>query len=190
LDEATFHCREALRIEPEAFEAHLNLGRILADTSELDEAIKHLSEAVRLRPEHAIASYHLGFALEKQEKSGQAVRRYVDAVKSRPDLVPALLSLASIRATTPYYDLRNGEEAVELAEKACQLTKYTDPWALDVLAAAYAETGRFSEALRLAGTAMQLARASGNEKRAIAVQQRIELYRQEKSFRRAAPFDP
>jgi tetratricopeptide (TPR) repeat protein len=190
LDEAASHCREALRIDPEAFEAHLNLGRILVDKGELDEGIKHLSEAIRLRPQDPLAEYHLGLAREKQGNEGAAVQHYVRAIENRPELVPAILSLASIRATTRYYELRNGENAVELAKKGCELTKYTDPWALDVLAAADAEAGQFSEALRIGSMAIQLARAAGNEQRATVVEQRVDLYRQGKPFRRSAPFDP
>ena len=190
LDEATFHCHEALRIAPEAFEAHLNLGRILVDTDKVDEGIQHLKEALRLRPEHGLAWCHLGIALEKQDKLAPAARYYAAAVKTDPDLAPALLSLASIRATAPDDELRGGDEAVELAQKACELTRYADPVALDVLAAALAETGRFSDALRVAGMAVQCARAGGNEKRAVAAQRRSEFYSRNEPFRRSAPFDP
>ena len=190
LDEATFHCQESLRIAPDTFEAHLNLGRILVDTDKVDEGIKHLSEALRLRPEDGLVRCHLGLALEKQDKLGLAARYYAAAVETRPDLVPALLSLASIRATAPADELRDGEEAVKLAEKACELTRYADPVALDVLAAALAETGRFPDALRVAEMAVRYARATGNEKRAAAVQRRVELYSRNEPFRRSAPFDP
>ncbi len=190
LSEAGFHCREALRIDPEAFEAHLNLGRILVDMGKLDEATEHLREAIRLRPNDALAAYHLASALEQKEQYGAAVRYYAISVENRPDLLPALLSLASIRATAPFHDLRGGEEAVELAKKACEQTRFSDAWALDVLAAAEAELGRYSEAVRTATMALQLARSLRDQKRADAVQGRIELYRQEKPFRRSAPFDP
>jgi len=190
LNKAAAHCREALRIDPQAFEAHLNLGRILVDNDAAEEGLKHLSEAFRLRPDDALASYHLAVTFEKQGKIGQAASYYATAVKNRPDLVQALLSLASIRATTPYYELRNGQEAVELASTACELTRESDPWALDVLAAAHAENGEFREALRTAEAALRLALAAGDQTRVALVQKRIEAYQQNQPFRRSAPFDP
>ncbi len=190
LDEAAAHCREALRIDPQAAKAHFNLGRILVDTGHPDEGIRHLSEALRLRPEDPIVSCQLAVALEQEGRFGEAATFYTRALNNRPDLVQALLSLASIRATTPYYDSRDGEEAVKLAEKACQLTERPDARVLDILAAAYAEAGRFPDALRTAEMAIQLALATGDEKRAGVVQQRVELYQQRKPFRRSAPFEP
>jgi tetratricopeptide (TPR) repeat protein len=190
LEEAAYHCRQALGIDPECFEAHLNLGRILVDTGPLEEGIQHLTKALELRPDDSLALYHCAVANEKRGEIGLAATHYERALKNQPDLVQALVSLASIRATTRQYDARDGKEAVVLAEKAADLTKHSDPWALDVLAAAYAEAGRFPEALRTARTAMQLALAKGDQLRARVVQQRLELYQQREPFRRSTPFDP
>jgi Flp pilus assembly protein TadD len=59
--------------------------------------------------------------------------------------------------------VRNGPEAVRLAEHACAVTSRGSPELLDTLAAAYAEAGRFPEAINAAQEAIALARTAGNE---------------------------
>ena len=64
-------------------------------------------------------------------------------------------------ATSPDDGLRNGAEAVRLAERACELTHYGQPLFMGTLATAYAEAGRFPEAVTTAEKAEQLATAAG-----------------------------
>jgi Flp pilus assembly protein TadD len=63
-------------------------------------------------------------------------------------------------ATDPDAQFRNGAEAVELATRACELTKYQSPLPLATLAAAYAEIGRFQEAVSFAERAQDLAKGN------------------------------
>ena len=178
--EAMIHFREVVRIDPESFEARLPLGINLLKRNELDEAIEHLAEAVRLSPNHLSARYHLGEALHKQGRLDQAAVHYARTLEREPDHVPALLCLASIRAMSPSVELRDGQQAEKLARKACELTHFKHPQALDTLAAAYAERGRFQEAILPASQALQLAREGGHDSLADAIQRRIELYKQHK----------
>ena len=184
--ESMKHCREALRFDPDCFEAHLNLGRALQHDGKTEEATVHLSEAVRLKPDNAPARYHLGLAMQAQGKPGQAVEHYNRAIEEWPDLVPPLLELASIRATSGYYNLRDPEEAIQLATKACELTRYQDPTALDTLAAAHASAGQFPEAVQCSERALQIADAIRDKDLVNAIRGRLALYRQRKPFVRSA----
>jgi len=96
----------------------------------------------------------------------------------------ALLVLACLRASAAAPKLRNGEEAVALARRLCELSKFRTPETLDVLAGAYAEAGRFEEAVRTAEFTLWFARAVEREKLVPGVLARLELYRQGKPFRR------
>ncbi len=183
LQGAITHYRQVLRIDPESFEAHLPLGVDLLEIGELEEATKHLAEAVRLGANDPSARHYLGLALHRQGKLAEALVHYRRALQYQPKHVGALLGLASIRATAPASELRDGDEAVRLAEKACELTGREDPQAVDVLGAAYAEAGRFQEAVFAARRAQTIARAAGNEKLANAIRRRLELYRRQKPFR-------
>ena len=78
-----------------------------------------------------------------------------------PDSPIVLNNLAWILAANPDSRLRNGPEAVTLAERACQLTEFRQPMFIGTLAAAYAEAGRFEDAVKAAEQARDLAVAAG-----------------------------
>jgi tetratricopeptide (TPR) repeat protein len=79
--------------------------------------------------------------------------------------------------------LRDGNKAIRLAKNACEKTNCLMPELLDVLAAAYAETGQFDQALETAQRAYQLAQAQNKTELLSNYQSRIELYRLKKPFR-------
>jgi hypothetical protein len=73
--------------------------------------------------------------------------------------------------------LRNGAEAVRHAERACLLTKFAQPGMVTALAAAYAEAGRFPEAVSTAEMAVRLQTASGGMQFAVINNQLLPLFR-------------
>jgi tetratricopeptide (TPR) repeat protein len=87
------------------------------------------------------------------------------AIQIQSELRRALNNLAWVLAASPDAELRNGAEAVRLAERACELTHYGEPLFIGTLAAAYAEAGRFPEAVTTAEKAEQLATTAGSKKR-------------------------
>ena len=176
--EAMARYREALRIDPAYTEVRINLGLLLLMTHRHDEARAEFAEAVRHEPDSPHTHYHLARALKRQERLREAVPEYQRVLELDPNYLSALLDLAVIRAAGPESALRNGREAVQLASKACTLTRHRDPKMLDALAAAYAETGRFGEALRTGKQALDLARAAGDEKLARNIHSRLVLYTQ------------
>src|SRR5262249_43784102 len=85
------------------------------------------------------------------------------ALLRQPDFPEALDELSWILSTNPRPELRNGAEAVHMAERACQLTGGTDADKLKTLAAAYAEIGRFQDAVVTAEKGRQLGAKSGQQ---------------------------
>ena len=85
----------------------------------------------------------------------------------------------------PDASVRNGAEAVELARRANQLAHNRQPGVLDTLAAAYAEAGRFREALAAANEARRLASQQNNPALADALRARIALYEAGKPYHEA-----
>jgi tetratricopeptide (TPR) repeat protein len=100
--------------------------------------------------------------------------------------VPALNDLAWLRATAPDPGLRNGPEAVRLAERACQLTQNNDADAITTLALAYAEAGRFDDAVVTARKARAVALAQGQTEVAARNEQLLELYKSGRAFHQEA----
>jgi hypothetical protein len=94
-----------------------------------------------------------------------------------------LTGLAWIRATSSDPSLRSADDSVRLAERAAALTNNRDLPALDALAAAYAATGRFPDAVRVARMGLDLAVAAGQAAVAAQFAQRIELYQKDRSLR-------
>jgi Tfp pilus assembly protein PilF len=183
IQEAEEAYREAVKHDPDMALAHLHLGTLLVELGALEAAKEHLSEAVRLDPHDAYTQFNLGIAFCKEQDFGQAAIYLNRALKEDPDFVPALVSLALLRATSNDAAHRNGLEAVELAERACQLTRYEHPGAVQSLAAAYAEAGRFPDAVSAAKHGIRVALASGNGAMADAIRQALELYQQDMPLR-------
>ena len=99
----------------------------------------------------------LAAQLETEGKIEEAIQYYREALNMDSNNPVVLNSLAWILATTSKPELRNGEEAVQLATKAVELTDRRLPLFIETLAAAYAEAGQFSKAVQIAQAARILA---------------------------------
>jgi spermidine synthase len=185
LDRAIDHFNMAVRINPGYAEAHNDLAVALIKKGSLDDAIRHYRAALRVNPDLAVAHGGLGDALIRQGKTEQAVEHLSKAVQLEPNQVTALNNLAWTLATDRDPRFRNGQKAVELAERACALTDNEHPLFLDTLAAAYAESGDFDKAEETARRALALARSAGQGQAewALEIEKRLALYSRGQSFR-------
>jgi tetratricopeptide (TPR) repeat protein len=187
LDEAIENYRKAIQINPNFAKALDNLGVALAAQGRFDEAIENFHQAIQSNPNYAEAQYNLGNALAAQGRIEEAIAQYREALRLNPNLVGALNNLAWALAASPEAELRNGAEAVGLAERACELTHHGEPLFLGTLAAAYAEAGRFPEAVTTAEKAEQLATTAGLTAVAAKNRQLLELYRAGKPYHESPP---
>ena len=157
LTEGTRQLREALKFKPGHMETEFNLALALNQQEQWREAaglFKSTADAYRADPK---AHYEFGLALAHLNETHQAMSEYAAALLIQPDFPDALDGLAWILSTSPTADFRNGTEAVKMAERACTLTGRNNPAKLKTLAAAYAETGRFEEAIQALQAASGLA---------------------------------
>jgi Flp pilus assembly protein TadD len=155
--------REALAVSPYDAETHHLLGVALARKGESIDAFHQLTYYVLIRPDRAEAHSELHRALLALVNSSDAAKLLHQAASAIPDSAVALDELAWVFATHPNDELRDGHEAVRLAEHACTLTKRTNPLLLATLASAYAETGNFSEAINTIQESISKARSSSDQ---------------------------
>ena len=184
--EAIGHYEDALRLRPDYVDALNSLGLALARAGRFKEAIARYDEALRIQPDQAQVHNNLGNALRQTGRLMEALGHYDEALRIKPDSVSALTNLALIRATDGDPQLRNGEEAVRLAERACALTGRDNVGCLDTLAAAYAEARRFDDAVTTAEQAVALARSANQEALADEIVSRVALYRDRRPYRAVA----
>jgi len=178
-DEAETHFRAALKDKPDDPDAHANYAALLAGQGRVREAILHLRAAILFEHKYnpAIESrIQLAALLYQTGDARQAVALFRQALSFKPDQAEALNNLAWILATCSDDQVRNGIEAVRCAERACQLTAFKQAGMVGTLAAAYAEAGRFPEAITNAELAVKLATAAGNIQFAAVNQQLLTLY--------------
>jgi Flp pilus assembly protein TadD len=186
-DEAIENFRKAIQINPNFSEAQNNLGIALADKGQFDEAIENYCQAIQVNSNRLETFFHLGMTLGQLGCTREAVAQSREALRLNPNLPGPLNNLAWVLAASPDAELRNGAEAVRLAERACELTHYGEPLFIGTLAAAYAEAGRFPEAVTTAEKAEQFATSAGLTDVAAKNRQLLELYRAGKPYHEPAP---
>jgi Flp pilus assembly protein TadD len=158
--EALQHFTEAARLNPEDPDALFNLGRALLEVNKPAEAAIQFRSVLRLRPGDARAHYRLAGALTRLGETAEAIFHYRETLRLTPDSPTTLSELSSIYASNPDPTLRAPAQALEMAQRACELTDYQDACMLTSLAAAYAEAGRCQDAVRVAQQARDLALTS------------------------------
>ena len=176
ITEAIAEFGKALQIQPNDAATHNNLGSALLQRGSFSEAAAEFQKALQLTPNDAKAYYNLGNCLLQEGHSSEAAASYKQAIKIQPDSVWALNSLAWLLATSSDNSLRNGNNALAMALQANQLTGGRNPLVLHTLAAAYAETGQFAQALETALTALHLAETESNNDLMQALQAEISRY--------------
>jgi len=177
LDEAVVQFHEVLRLQPNYQPAWVQAGLARARQGMPAEAAEAFSSALRIKPDDAEVHCRLAAALASQHRTKEAVQHYRAALKLAPDLPEALNNLAWILAANPDAQVRDGREAVDLAERACKLTDYKQPQLIGTLAAAYAEAGRFAEAVATAEKAKALAEQANQAELAARNGALLEQYR-------------
>ncbi len=184
LDEAAEHFRQAVRGEPNLHAAQAGLATALLQTGHPEEAAEHFAAAMRLEPQKGLTNCYCAEMMYRKGDLTEAAVYYRRALEQNPEHVAAMLNLASILATGDQPGLLNVDEALALATKACEVTRYQDPAVLKSLAGVYAAAGRFGDAASIARRAMELALASGNQNLANRIHELFMVYERHRAEQR------
>ncbi len=163
LAEGVTEFRAALKLNPGDAGFRRNLGQALNQEQQWAEAAEVLEPLTLSQPANFNAQFQHGLALEHLGRIRDAASHYAAALLQNPDFPDALQHRAWIAATDARPELRDGTQAVAMAARACDLTGQKRPAMLLTLAAAYAEAGRFGDALAAVGKAEELARSQGQK---------------------------
>lgn len=190
LDGAGVCFSKAVEADPAFTQARDNLAFVLLQQGRLDDAIMHYRQIIQLRPRHAPALGNLGVALRLAGRIQDAVAQYREALEINPDDPTTLCNYAWILATHPDAMVRDGDRAVALAERARVVPGGVEMETLKTLAAAYAETGRYAEALQCAQEALESATRGGDHGAAQVVRLQIQSYYSRKPWRETGIVNP
>jgi tetratricopeptide (TPR) repeat protein len=174
---AEINYSKALTIKPDYGLARNNLGMIFVKEGKLNEAIECFNKLLQQDKDSAELNYNLAMALSRQNRYDDAIKHLARVLELQPQNADVLNSLAWLLVTRDEVSAENADKAIELARRACELTQHKNPRYLDTLAAAYAASGKFEDAVKTAEHAVTIAQTRGQEDLAGEIQSRIELYR-------------
>ncbi|MBN2446246.1 MAG: tetratricopeptide repeat protein [Phycisphaerae bacterium] len=167
---------------PDRPDIMLELGAVFFQVGQFEQAAEQWGAVVRLQPSHGVAAHNLALAEWRVGRYADAIATLRAYLRLCPDDVTAASALATRLATGPDATLRDGAEAVRLAQHAVSVAGGPRADLLETLASAYAEAGRFDDAVATARQALELARRSGQTSIATRLESRIQLYHQGRSF--------
>lgn len=191
-DQAVAAARKAFELEPAGCDPLLQECRGLLARARQQQAAGNLEEAIRLTvcaaslaPHLLAANIQFADLMAQSGKWTDAVYALRIARTRAPDDRQVLHDLAWMLATAPDAQVRNGTEALQLAEQLCAAGTSQRPQYLATLAAAYAEAGRFADAVGAATNAADLASSGNDPVLAGQIQEQLAAYRQGRPWRQA-----
>jgi len=182
-ERAIKHYRSAVQMYPTLADVHFKLANLYYQNADLQNAVEYYTKAVKIMPYVPDYHYRLANVLLRKGRTESAIHHFRQTLRFNPRHFKAINNLAWIYATHPQQQYRNGPEAVRLALHICKATDFKQPAFLDTLSAAYAQDGRFNEAVKNAEKALELAISSGKYDMAENIRNRLELYRVKEPYR-------
>ena len=183
VDEAISLLQSAADLRPDNSPAQENLAKALLQKGRVADALVHYRKLLELEPDNMEVHNIVGTVLVQQGRVADGVEEWQKVLAVQPDNGNAMSNLAWVFATSPDQSVRNGPKAVQLAEQAVRVSGSRIPILFRTLAAAYAESGRFSEAIQAARRGIELANSQGNSGLAAELQGNIALYQERQPLR-------
>jgi tetratricopeptide (TPR) repeat protein len=194
--EAIVHLEQAIQLEPQNELAQDGLGELLFQLNRVSEAIPHLLKAIEIDSQVPRYKDVLGQDMSSSEHGNEVVSsilatarldptgfdRFLEAMQFDTNRVDLINNLAWAFATNPDPKLRNGKYAIRLATRSCEMTGFQTTIIVGTLAAAYAEAGRFDEAVLTGQKACALASEHGASDLLKRNQELLVLYQAHKAY--------
>lgn len=164
------YAEKSLELKPDRFKVHFNLGVAYSKLDRNDEAAEQFEKVLQLIPQDSpslrderISTHNrLGLLRARQNQYELAISQFKKTLQLNPDQPHMLNAFARMLSTCPDERLRNSSSAIELAQRACTLTKSQNPLYLNTLAISYAADNNFEKAIETAKTALAYAQSTGD----------------------------
>jgi Flp pilus assembly protein TadD len=163
-DQARKDIQEALKLNPKYPEALLNRGVVNEETGKSKQAIADYTAAIEIDKAYAGAYGNRAFSYRTAGMYTKAIEDLRTAIKLDPENFEPVNDLAYTLATAKDDSVRNGAEALALAEQANSMSGEEHWNALDTLAVASAEVNDFDSAATAVACALELAPEDKREK--------------------------
>tara|TARA_R100001132_G_C3269323_1_gene91597 strand:+ start:522 stop:1952 length:1431 start_codon:yes stop_codon:yes gene_type:complete len=171
----------AIRLAPEFWPTYNSRAYAFSANGDYDKAIKEIDALIEKDPIDETLLLTRGYFHESHGKFDRALEDYQKVIRQRPAWPQGHNGVSWIRSTCSDPEYRDGKEALKYGEKACELTRWRDPEYLDTLAAAYAETGNFEQAIKYQKIVLQRVEKESKKKE---FETRLKLYLEEKPYHR------
>jgi tetratricopeptide (TPR) repeat protein len=179
-NQALSDLNKALVLNPKDALAYHNRATIRLNGGDLDGGMQDINHAIRLDPTRCLSYVSRGHAYVETGSFTKALADFNEAVRLDPNEAKAHNALACLLATCPDDSLRNGQNAVEAAKRACELDKWKTWYFVQNLAAAYAEAGDCEKAVAYQKKATSLPGLT--EKDRTQAEVRLQLFLQRKPY--------
>jgi tetratricopeptide (TPR) repeat protein len=179
---AAKHYMRALELNPNDPVALHHYADLLKRFGRLDTAISLYLRALQVDPDRQNAAYALAQSLVSAGRAAEAVDVLRDGARRHPQDLEMLDYLAQLLSTYPDETVRDGEEATKWALQVNQAYGFHDVPALVTLATAYADAGRFADAIDTAEQALELANHNRDDRLLAQLNHRLTLFRQGKPY--------
>jgi tetratricopeptide (TPR) repeat protein len=172
----------AVKADPKNARAWQLRGSAHAERGEKDAALKDFKEAIGVDPNDPATYLYRSHLYLVESEPESALQDLEEVMKRAPNFPGAANDYAWTLATNPKDAVRNGRKAVEYATKACHETDYKHAPTVDTLAAAYAESGEWDEAVKWQQEAVELAEKSHPDE-VKGMRERLNLFKERKPYR-------
>jgi len=122
-----------LKVTKNNYIVHNNYGIALSQAGRFDEGILQFRRSLQIDPQHANAHYNLGLALAQSGHLEEAVVHLRKSFESDSNSPSTLINLAGVLIMDKKSQIYDCVEAVRLAERACELTRYENPEMVGIL---------------------------------------------------------
>lgn len=177
------HFRRALELDPRDAVAHHHLGDIEIRRGDPNAAIYHYAHSLSIDPTRTGACFSLGRALVAVGQAERALTVLRDGTRRSPDALDLIDYLARILSTHPADTIRSADEAVSLALHVNEARGPEHVPSLMTLATAYANAGRFDDAVSTGEEALRAADPTNDARLVQELKRRIEMFRRGEPYR-------